>query len=249
MPLQFLTFWQGLGTGGAIVATRRTICARLGQAVALVGSGLAVSAGVALHAQAQTYLILRSAGPSAWRYPSGTKVSGETRIKLVRGDTVHLLGPLGSRTLSGPGEYRPVVPPHIAPRRGSDTQRVAFSATRFVGPPPQVSAYAEGVYRLADELGSACRGYVGREPSVQLQHRATSAPLTMRITNGEKSLGRAHVFAVNDPDGGWHCSHSRDAQGLPFIQFRTPVSGVYDVWIGTEEPTRRSKVVLQIEDE
>ena len=59
-------------------------------------------------------VIVRSTGPSARTYPAGQQVADTGRIALRTGDRVVLLGPGGTRTLSGPGNF-PAAPAAMPP--------------------------------------------------------------------------------------------------------------------------------------
>jgi hypothetical protein len=108
----------------------------------------AVIAAFALHgiAQANT-IVVRATGPSAASYPQGRALPATQRVVLRSGDRVTLLGPSGTRTLAGPGNY-PVTPPplsenarrQIALRYAAAMTRAqqqsAVGGTRRVLPPP-----------------------------------------------------------------------------------------------------------------
>ena len=73
---------------------------RIGLTAAAAIAAIAV-AGVA---SAQS-MVVRSTGPSAGKYPSGTKLKSTDKITLVSGDKVVLMQAGKTRTLSGPGTY------------------------------------------------------------------------------------------------------------------------------------------------
>lgn len=62
-------------------------------AVAIVGTAAAQS------------MVIRSTGPSASKYPTGTKLKSTDRLSLVAGDKVVLMQQGKTRTLSGPGTF------------------------------------------------------------------------------------------------------------------------------------------------
>lgn len=62
-------------------------------AVAMVGTAAAQS------------MVIRSTGPSASKYPTGTKLKSTDRLSLVAGDKVVLMQQGKTRTLSGPGNF------------------------------------------------------------------------------------------------------------------------------------------------
>ena len=73
---------------------------RLG--LAALAAGMAVA--VAGTAAAQS-MVVRSTGPSAGKYPTGSKLKGADRVTLVAGDRVVLMQNGKTRTLAGPGTF------------------------------------------------------------------------------------------------------------------------------------------------
>jgi hypothetical protein len=70
------------------------------------------------------FRVLRAIGPSASRFPPGTALSRTARVRLARGDSIHLLGSGGTRVLTGPGEFRLDRPTFSPPRRPADVRRI-----------------------------------------------------------------------------------------------------------------------------
>lgn len=52
-------------------------------------------------------LVVRMTGPSARRYPAGTRLKAEDKLILAAGDTIVLVQGNGVRTLKGPGVFKP----------------------------------------------------------------------------------------------------------------------------------------------
>ncbi len=71
--------------------------------------GLTAAAAIAVVAFAGTAaaqsMVVRSTGPSAGKYPTGTKLKSTDRLTLVSGDRVVLMQAGKTRTLSGPGTF------------------------------------------------------------------------------------------------------------------------------------------------
>ena len=71
--------------------------------------GLTAAAAVATIAFAGTAaaqsMVVRSTGPSAGKYPTGTKLKSTDKLSLVAGDKVVLMQSGKTRTLSGPGTF------------------------------------------------------------------------------------------------------------------------------------------------
>lgn len=71
-------------------------------------------------------------------------------------------------------------------------------------------------------------GYVAEAPDVDLHYDAGQYVLFIYVA--EQSADT--VLLVNDPNGDWHFSD--DAIGTrPGIRFDPPLSGLYDIWVGT----------------
>ncbi len=71
--------------------------------------GLAAAAAIAAVAIAGTAaaqsMVVRSTGPSAAKYPAGTKLKSSDKLTLASGDKVVLMQAGKTRTLSGPGTF------------------------------------------------------------------------------------------------------------------------------------------------
>ncbi|MEY4270721.1 MAG: hypothetical protein RLZZ58_1937 [Pseudomonadota bacterium] len=98
----------------------------------MVGAALAL--GVAGTAAAQS-IVVRSTGPSATKYPAGTKLKPTEKITLVDGDKVVVLDKGKTRTFAGKGSYAAT-----GPVQG--TQTVSSTVTRMIS--KQGSARSRG---------------------------------------------------------------------------------------------------------
>lgn len=76
--------------------------------------------------------------------------------------------------------------------------------------------------------GSGCAGYINAErPDYDLNYTAGSSSLYIYARSGSDV-----TLLVNDPSGAWHCSDDWDGTD-PMVQFDSPRSGNYNVWVGT----------------
>lgn len=95
-------------------------------------AGLAAAAimavAVAGTAAAQS-MVVRSTGPSAGKYPTGTKLKSTDRVTLVSGDKVVLMQAGKTRTLSGPGTFG-------ASGTVQASQSMGATVTRMLSPSP-----------------------------------------------------------------------------------------------------------------
>lgn len=70
----------------------------------LTAAAAMMAVAIAGTAAAQS-MVVRSTGPSASKYPTGTRLKASDRVTLVSGDRVVLMQSGKTRTLSGPGTY------------------------------------------------------------------------------------------------------------------------------------------------
>jgi hypothetical protein len=76
--------------------------ARFSRFSLLAGFGLAMLSSAAL---AANVIVVRSSGPSAKVYPPGKTIAGSSKIALMPGDSLTLIGSSSARTLRGPGTF------------------------------------------------------------------------------------------------------------------------------------------------
>lgn len=78
-------------------------------------------------------------------------------------------------------------------------------------------------------LGGDCRGFATEAPDYKVSY--TSGLMSMLrfyfVASGDTTL------IINDPDGAWHCSDDTYGTRNPTIDFSPPISGRYDIWIGS----------------
>ncbi|ALH79483.1 hypothetical protein [Sphingopyxis macrogoltabida] len=97
---------------------------RLGMAAAAI-----MAVAVAGTAAAQS-MVVRSTGPSASKYPTGTKLKSTDKVTLVNGDRVVLMQAGKTRTLSGPGTFGATGTVQVSQSMGTTvTRMIAKSPT------------------------------------------------------------------------------------------------------------------------
>ncbi|MBF9036361.1 trypsin-like serine protease [Rhodobacterales bacterium HKCCE2091] len=130
--------------------------------------------------------------------------------------------------------------PFAAPATAQDytlppTFGVVTIATGFLPDPNWISVLAGGMNRgeySDDSTGARCVGYFADAPDFRLHYEAGDQyPLAIYVDSREDT-----VLLVNTPDGAWHCNDDMMALN-PGIEFDTPLSGQYDIWVGTFAPT------------
>lgn len=97
----------------------------------------------------------------------------------------------------------------------------------FTPDPYRVQVVAGGSLS-ANALPGSCTGSISNAPDFELTYTAGSLPLAFRVVSGVDT-----TLVINGPDGTWSCDDDSFGDGDPQVVFRKPMSGVYDVWIGT----------------
>lgn len=102
-------------------------------------------------------------------------------------------------------------------------------ATGFT-PDPQVIAIRSGGQINAESISATCRGFIANAPDVRLVFSAGSnLPLIISANSRADT-----TLVVNAPDGNWYCDDDGGNEGLnPAIRFNRPMSGRYEIWVGT----------------
>lgn len=98
----------------------------------------------------------------------------------------------------------------------------------FTPDPYNISITAGGTIQ-ASERFSGCRGYISHAPDVRLHWSSgNNLPLIISV-----SSQRDTTLVVNGPNGSWYCDDD-SGEGLnPSLRFGSPMSGQYDIWIGS----------------
>jgi hypothetical protein len=82
---------------------------------------VALGAILLIAGPAQAATVVASRGPSATKFPIGTKLAAGARLVLVQGDMVTLLDEKGTRVLNGPGNFN-------LSQSNSDSRQSVFAA-------------------------------------------------------------------------------------------------------------------------
>ncbi len=90
--------------------------------------------------------------------------------------------------------------------------------------------------------GSSCNaGNIATSPDITIQYTAGSYPLRFYVDTPDTDT----TLAVNAPDGTWYCVD--DFSGLhPAIDFASPQSGQYDIFVGTYHEGDYPQVTLKV---
>lgn len=103
-------------------------------------------------------------------------------------------------------------------------------ARGFQPSPYAVQLLGGGRSNAADHLEDpACRGYVSEAPDYSVYLSEDMADLRFAVYSPA-----AMTLLINGADGRWHCS-AGGSGGEPATNFDYALSGLYDVWVGSQE--------------
>ncbi len=110
-------------------------------------------------------------------------------------------------------------------------------------PDPHTVKLRSGGSVDASNLGDSCRGYVASAPDYRVNYDGGSLPLIISA-NADVDV----TLVVNDPNGNWVCDDD-SGEGLnPSLRFEKPLSGQYDVWVGTYSDTSNENATLSVSE-
>jgi len=98
---------------------------------------------------------------------------------------------------------------------------------------PYTVEVSPGGTDAAFNLGESCTGYIRfAQPDFVLSYQAESSPLGV-FASSDLDI----TMAINDPAGDWHCNddHPYLSGTNSGIQFSEPLSGDYQIWVGSYE--------------
>ena len=102
--------------------------------------------------------------------------------------------------------------------------------TGFTPDPQVINLQSGGNIDASQAVSSSCRGYITNAPDVRLNFQGGSnLPLILSVNSGADT-----TLVVNAPDGTWYCSDDEGVNGMnPMVRFNRPLSGRYEIWVGT----------------
>jgi hypothetical protein len=101
-------------------------------------------------------------------------------------------------------------------------------------------------YLGTDSEGVACTGFATAQPDYSVRYTAGSASLLRFYFEG---AGDATLI-INDPVGNWRCGDDSYGTVNPTIDFDSPISGRYDIWVGSynqEQPVNGTLSITELE--
>lgn len=111
-------------------------------------------------------------------------------------------------------------------------------AAGFEPDPYVLNVTAGGTHRIENCGLSPWTGFVTVRPDFDLYWTGSTSQLTIAVESAADA-----ILLVNAPDGSWH--YFDDYRGTsPAITFFNPPEGLYDIWIGSYDGSRRNPARL-----
>jgi hypothetical protein len=112
----------------------------------------------------------------------------------------------------------------LTPTYGTFTLRSGFTPDPF-----EVPVVAGGRNSASDWSGGQCAGYIADAPDVRLMFQGGSFPELYFSVGSSADT----TLVINDPNGNWYCDDDSGNEGLNPLLRMAPISGQYDIWVGT----------------
>ena len=126
---------------------------------------------------------------------------------------------------------------NLDPSYGTIQLRAGFSDD------PRLVELSSGGRNLASDTANGCRGYVANAPDVRVIYSSGSLPLMFSVASDADT-----TLMVNAPNGRWYCDDDSGSGLNPAIRFDNPLSGRYEVWVGTFGSSSLRTAVLGISE-
>lgn len=113
-------------------------------------------------------------------------------------------------------------------QRSSSDNIAAISLQAGFAPDPHRTPVAAGGNRSASSLRSGCAGYIGMEPTRQLNWSGASGEIRIYVTSTADT-----TLLIRDPSGNYHCNDDWTSGDTdPMLRFNNPRAGSYTIWVG-----------------
>ncbi|MDZ3832751.1 MAG: hypothetical protein U0S50_13190 [Sphingopyxis sp.] len=169
-----------------------------------LSAAVAIAAVTIVGTAAAQSMVVRSTGPSASKYPTGTKLKASDRVTLVAGDKVVLMQSGKTRTLSGPGTFGATGNVQASQSMGTTvtrmlakgpTMRARGGFSRDATMPAPLEMRAPNLWLLDyREAGTFC---VADPATLMLWRPHMDSDQLLRIEQGDKSETVAFVAGAN----------------------------------------------------
>ncbi|MBO6795537.1 hypothetical protein [Maricaulis sp.] len=111
-------------------------------------------------------------------------------------------------------------------------------------PDPHTAQITSGGTISASNVGGNCRGWIANAPDYSVSYSAGNLfDLTIGVDSNSDT-----TLVINDPNGNWYCDDD-GGEGLnPLISFSNPLSGRYDVWVGSYQSGEYASSTLSVSE-
>jgi hypothetical protein len=149
-------------------------------------------------------LVVRATGPSAKSYPPGRSLPDEAAITLKANDQLVVLDSKGTRTLRGPGTFKPSAPAQIAAGttlRALAGQRQRQARVGAVRGPGTSAPRPFTIWHV--DVSKSSNVCIADANSVILWRADASAPVELTITRVRDGVSREVTWAAGQPTLAW----------------------------------------------
>lgn len=121
-----------------------------------------------------------------------------------------------------------------------DAYGETIKSSGFTPDPHAVNVQAGGS-KQASGVMSGCNGFISDRPDYRFNYTSGSLPLCFFANSGADAM-----LLINQPNGRGHCNDDGGFNLNPLIKSSRPVSGQYDIRVGTvqQAPLRRSTLYV-----
>ena len=114
----------------------------------------------------------------------------------------------------------------------------------FTPDPQVINMRSGGNIDSQRAIGGSCRGFIANAPDLRLNFNPGSLPLIISVDSSADT-----TLVVNAPDGRWYCDDDGGRRGLnPAVRFNRPMSGRYEIWVGTSGNSSLQPAQLHISE-
>ena len=133
--------------------------------------------------------------------------------------------------------------PSSAQNVGGDPSYGTINLNAGFTPDPYQVNVSSGGNTDASNLGSPCTGNIANAPDIRVVYTGGSFPLIISA-NSEYDT----TLVVNAPDGLWYCDDDSGEGVNPSVRFNKPMSGRYEIWVGTYSGSDYRPAVVDISE-
>ncbi|MCB1407462.1 MAG: peptidase S1 [Rhodobacteraceae bacterium] len=126
----------------------------------------------------------------------------------------------------------------LSPSYGSVTLNAGF-----LPDPRSRTVRAGGDHRFSGSSGCPGGGWFANAPDFRLHYRAGGYPLTIFVNAPGDTM-----LLVNSPNTQWYCDDDSGGNLNPMVRFNNPMSGQYDIWVGTYNRSRVRNSTIYISE-